>query len=248
MSLNALEMKDVSFSYNHQQVLEDINFAIGEKDFIAIIGPNGGGKSTLLKIVLGLLTPDKGEVKVFGREPKKAREFVGYLPQYTHFDLDFPIDVFQTVLMGRYHGMFKKYTAEDREVALQALKDVDMEEYKDRQISRLSGGQMQRVLIARALARKPKLLLMDEPMASIDPEMQNSFYRLISELKDKMALVLVSHDVGTVSMHVDKIACLNQKLYYHGPAEEAAEGLEKIYHCSIDLVSHGIPHRVLREH
>ncbi|NYB26195.1 MAG: ABC transporter ATP-binding protein [Methanobacteriaceae archaeon] len=248
MSLNALEMKDVSFSYNHQQVLEDINFTIEEKDFVAIIGPNGGGKSTLLKIVLGLLTPDKGEVKVFGREPKKALDLVGYLPQHTHFDLDFPIDVFETVLMGRYHGMFKNYTSEDREIALQALKDVDMERYKDRQISRLSGGQIQRVLIARALAREPKLLLMDEPMASIDPEMQNSFYRLISHLKDRMTLVLVSHDVGTVSMHVDKIACLNQKLYYHGPAEEAGEGLEEIYHCSIEHISHGIPHRVLRKH
>jgi zinc transport system ATP-binding protein len=248
MSLKALEMKGVSFSYNHQQVLQDINFTIEEKDFVAIIGPNGGGKSTLLKIVLGLLTPDKGEVKIFGKEPKKALDLVGYLPQHSHFDLDFPIDVFQSVLMGRYHGLFKDYTGEDKEITMQALKDVDMLDFKDRQISRLSGGQMQRVLIARALARKPKLLLMDEPMASIDPEMQNSFYHLISELKDKMALVLVSHDVGTVSMHVDKIACLNQKLYYHGPSEGAADGLEEMYHCSIEHISHGIPHRMLRKH
>ncbi len=248
MSLNALEMRDVSFSYNQQQVLEDINLTIDEEDFVAIIGPNGGGKSTLLKIVLGLLTPDKGEVTVFGRKPKNARDVVGYLPQHSHFDLDFPINVFETVLMGRYHGMFKNYTDEDKEVASQALKDVEMQDFKDRQISRLSGGQMQRVLIARALAREPKLLLMDEPMASIDPEMQNSFYQLISRLKDKMALILVSHDVGTVSMHVDKIACLNRKLFYHGPAEEAADGLEELYHCPIDLISHGIPHRMLRKH
>jgi zinc transport system ATP-binding protein len=248
MSFNAVELEDVSFTYHEQPILEDINFTIDEKDFVAIIGPNGGGKSTLLKLILGLLTPDKGEIKIFGRKPEKARGLVGYLPQHSHFDPDFPIDVFGTVLMGRYHGLFKNYSKKDEKVVLKSLKDVDMEEYKDRQISRLSVGQMQRVLIARALAREPKLLLMDEPMASIDPEMQNSFYQLISRLKNNMAIVLVSHDVGTVSMHVDKIACLNRKLYYHGPAEEAADGLEKIYHCSIELISHGIPHRMLKKH
>lgn len=248
MSSNPIELTDVSFSYNGQPILKDINFQLEENEFIAIIGPNGGGKSTLLKIVLGLLKPDTGLVRVFGRKPSKARDLVGYLPQHSHFDPDFPIDVFDTVMMGRYHGLFKNYTKKDEGIVLQALQDVDMEEFKDRQISRLSGGQMQRVLIARALAREPKLLLMDEPMASIDPEMQNTFYQLISQLKDKMALVLVSHDVGTVSMHVDKIACLNQKLFYHGPAEEAEEGLEEIYHCSIELISHGIPHRMLKKH
>ena len=248
MSVNAVVLSDVSFSYNHQTVLEDINFTIEDKDFVAIIGPNGGGKSTLLKIILGLLTPDIGEVKVFERNPKKARDLMGYLPQHSYFNLDFPIDVFQTVKMGRYNGLFRNYSQEDEEVVLQALKDVEMEEYMDRQISRLSGGQMQRVLIARALAREPKILLMDEPMASIDPEMQNSFYELVSRLKNKIAIVLVSHDVGAVSTHVDKIACLNQKLYYHGPAEEAADGLEDIYKCPIELISHGIPHRMLKKH
>ncbi len=245
---NAVEIGNVSFTFLEQTVLEDVSLTIEEKDFIAIIGPNGGGKSTLLKIILGLLKPDKGEVKVFGRKPQNARDLVGYLPQYTHFDPDFPINVYQTVLMGRYHGLLKKYTSEDERMVLQALKDVDMLDYQDRQISRLSGGQMQRVLIARALARQPKLLLMDEPMASIDPEMQDAFYKLTSRLKNKMAMILVSHDVGTVSMHVDKIACLNRRLFYHGPAEEAGDGLEKIYHCSIDLISHGVPHRMLRKH
>lgn len=248
MSVNPVKLKDVSFCFNDQMVLEDVNLTIQDKEFLAIIGPNGGGKSTLLKIILGLLKPDTGEVKIFGREPKKARELIGYLPQHSSFDPDFPINVFQTVLMSRYNGLLKNYSKKDEKIVLKTLKEVGMEEYRDRQISRLSGGQMQRVLIARALAREPELLLMDEPMASIDPEMQNSFYNLISTLKDKITMVLVSHDVGTVSMHVDNIACLNQKLYYHGPAEEAADGLEKIYHCSIDLISHGRPHRVLRDH
>ena len=248
MSLKAVEINDMSIKFNEQLILKDINFSIGEKDFVAIIGPNGGGKSTLLKVILGILTPDTGDVKVFGKEPKKVRNLMGYLPQNLQFDHDFPINVFETVLTGRYHGLFKGYTKKDDEAVLQALKDVEMDKFKDRQISKLSGGQMQRVFIARAIVREPKLLIMDEPMASIDPEMQNSFYKLMSRLKNNMAIVLVSHDVGAVSTHVDKIACLNQELFYHGPVEDAADGLEEIYHCPIELISHGIPHRVLRDH
>lgn len=248
MTLKAVEINNLSIKYNEQLVLKDINLSIEDKDFMAIIGPNGGGKSTLLKVILGILNPDNGGVKVFGREPKKARDLIGYLPQNLDFDHDFPINVFETVLTGRYHGLFKGYTKEDHNAVWHALKDVEMYDFKDRQISRLSGGQMQRVFIARAIVREPKLLIMDEPMASIDPEMQHSFYELMSRLKNKMTIILVSHDVGAVSTHVDKIACLNQKLFYHGPVEDSANGLEEIYHCPIELISHGIPHRVLREH
>jgi zinc transport system ATP-binding protein len=248
MKSPAVELKKISFSYNQHWILKDVSLTIQDKDFMAIIGPNGGGKSTLLKIILGLLKPDEGEVKVLGRTPKDARDRIGYLPQKFIYDPDFPINVLETVLMGRYHGLLKSYTKKDKEAADQALKDVDMIEYADRQISSLSGGQMQRVLIARALAREPELLIMDEPMASIDPEMQNNFYQLMASLKNKMAIILVSHDVGAVSVHVDKIACLNQKLFYHGPVENAAEGLEEVYKCPIELISHGIPHRMLRDH
>jgi zinc transport system ATP-binding protein len=248
MSLKAVEINHLSIKYNEQLVLNDINFSIDEKDFIAIIGPNGGGKSTLLRAILGIIKPDEGEVKVFGKEPKKSRDLMGYLPQNIAFDHDFPINVFETVLTGRYHGLFKNYSKKDKKKVLDALKDVDMHDMKDRQISKLSGGQMQRVFIARAIVREPKLLIMDEPMASIDPEMQHLFYELMSRLKSKMSIILVSHDVGAVSSHVDKIACLNQKLFYHGPVEDATEGLEEIYHCPIDLITHGIPHRVLRDH
>ncbi len=248
MTLKAVEINNLSIKYNEQLVLNNINFSIEENDFLAIIGPNGGGKSTLLKVILGILTPNTGEVKVFGKKPKKVRDLMGYLPQNLGFDREFPINVFETVLTGRYHGLFKNYTKEDRKAVLHALKDVEMQDFKDRQISKLSGGQMQRVFIARAIVREPKLLIMDEPMASIDPEMQHSFYELMSRLKDKMAIVLVSHDVGAVSTHVDKIACLNQKLFYHGPVENSANGLEEIYNCPIELISHGIPHRMLKEH
>jgi zinc transport system ATP-binding protein len=248
MTLKAVEIDHVSLKFNEQIILQDINFSIEEKDFIAIIGPNGGGKTTLLKVILGIIAPDKGQVKVFGRKPNKAKDLMGYLPQRLDFDRDFPINVFETVLMGRYHGLLKKYSTKDHDAVIEALKNVEMDKFKDRQISKLSGGQLQRVFIARAIVRDPKLLIMDEPMASIDPEMQRSFYELMSRLKDKMAIVLVSHDVGAVSSHVDKIACLNQKLYFHGPVEESANGLEQVYHCPIELISHGIPHRVLREH
>ncbi len=245
---NAVEMQNISLNFNKQPILQDINLSIRLNDFLAIIGPNGGGKSTLLKIILGLLKADQGTLSVFGNKPGNPHNPIGYLPQHVSFDPDFPINVFDTVLSGRYHGLLKNYNVEDREKVFTALEEVGMTEMVDRQMSRLSGGQKQRVFIARAIVREPKLLLLDEPMASIDPEMQNSFYKLLSKLRDRMAIVLVSHDVGAVSTHVDSIACLNQKLYYHGPVEESAEGLEEVYKCPIDIISHGIPHRVLKKH
>lgn len=246
--MDAVEIKHLSKNFNHLSILEDINLSIEKRDFMAIIGPNGGGKSTLLKIILGLLNPSSGSVKVFGAKPHKARALMGYLPQKISFHQDFPINVFDTVLSGRYHGLFKKNTAKDNYAVHKSLEEVDMLDKKDEQLNELSGGQIQRVFIARAIVRDPQLLLMDEPMASIDPQMQNSFYSLLAGLKEKMAIVLVSHDVGAVSTHVDKIACLNRKLYYHGPVEDSAQGLEEVYHCPLELISHGIPHRILREH
>jgi len=240
MVINAVEMENVSVTFNNQPVLIDINLNIGMNDFLAIIGPNGGGKSTLLKVILGLTKADHGQISVFGNRPGNPHNPIGYLPQHVSFDPDFPINVFDTVLSGRYHGFFKGYSDKDREIVKKALEEVDMIKLQERQMSRLSGGQMQRVFIARALVREPKLLLLDEPMASIDPEMQNSFYKLLSRLRKRMAIVLVSH--------VDNIACLNQKLYYHGPVENSEEGLEAVYKCPIDLISHGIPHRVLKKH
>jgi len=248
MVLNAVEMENVSLVVNKQTVLQDINLTIGEDDFLAIIGPNGGGKSTLLKVILGLLKSDHGRVSVFGNQPGNPHNPIGYLPQHVSFDPDFPINVFDTTLSGRYHGLFKGYTDEDRDRVEKALEEVGMLRYQDRQMSQLSGGQIQRVFIARALVRDPKLLLLDEPMASIDPQMQNSFYKLLSQLRERMAIVLISHDVGAVSTQVENIACLNQKLYYHGPVEDSEEGLEAVYKCPIGYISHGIPHRVLKKH
>ncbi len=248
MSDKALEIENLYVSINKSIILKDINLNLDKNDFLAIIGPNGGGKSTLLKTILNLIRPDKGNISVFGKNPKEALNIIGYLPQNTFFDLNFPINVFNVTLMGRYNGLFKNYTQNDRKAVINALDEVSMLEYKDRQISELSGGQMQRVFIARALAREPELLLLDEPTASVDPKMQKSFYELLLKLKEKMTIILVTHDVGVVCEYVDKIACLNHILFYHGIPEGSADAIGKTYNCPIDIIGHGIPHRVFKKH
>jgi len=243
-----VRLDGVDVSFGGSQVLEGVTIDIHENDYIAVLGPNGGGKSTLLKVILGLIPPDAGTVEVFGTSPEEGRRRIGYLPQYARFDREFPITVNEVVLMGRYRGPFSGYTTMDRQKVTKALDTVEMSEYGDRQIGALSGGQLQRVLLARALAREPELLLLDEPMASIDPDMQRSFYELMAELRDRMAVVMVTHDIGVMSEEVVEVACLNRKLFHHGDAEGGAEGLEAAYACPIQLIDHGHPHRVLRRH
>jgi len=246
-----VRLDDVWVHYDGVPVLEGINLSVEPHDFLGIIGPNGGGKTTLLKVILGLIKPSRGKVSVLGQTPEKGRKLIGYISQYNLFDRDFPISVLDVVLMGRYSGtgLFRRYSEEDKRIANEALKTVEMLDYKDRQVGRLSGGEQQRVFIARALATDPKLLLLDEPMTSIDSTMQAEFYELLDRLKQRMAIVLVSHDISAVSIYVDKIACLNRQLFYHGSKEVSAEELEKTYHCPIQLIAHGVvPHRVLKEH
>ena len=231
-------------------VLEDVNLSIKKGDFLGIIGPNGGGKTTLLRVILGLVRPERGKVRVFGMEPEEGRKFVGYVPQYTTFDLDFPIRVWDVVLMGRLEkrGLFRRYRPEDEERALRALEMVEMEEFKDREVKGLSGGQLQRVLIARALATEPKLLLMDEPTSSIDLPVQTEIFEILHRLRGDVTIVMVTHDIGALSVYVDKIACLNRRLFYHDSKEIRPEELEEVYQCPVALIAHGAPHRVLKEH
>ena len=243
-----VDLKNIFFHYEQLPVLENINFSVKENDFLAIIGPNGGGKTTLLKIILGLLKPDKGTIEGFGTEPEVGRKLIGYLPQYTHFDLSFPINVFDLVIMGRYSGFLKRYSQVDKETVADTLKTVGMFKYRNRHISMLSTGQLQRVLIARAIVKEPELLLLDEPIASLDPKMQKSIYKLLLELNKKMAVVFVTHDIGAISVYVEKVACLNRKLFYHGPKEGSLGKLEETYRCPVEILAHGIPHRVLGRH
>lgn len=245
-----VRLGDVWVHYDGVPVLQEIKLSISPNEMLGVIGPNGGGKTTLLKVILGLIKPSRGRVVVFGKPPKEGREHVGYVPQYRSFARDFPASVWDTVLMGRLgpDRLFERYSKKDKIAAKNALETVEMSENRDKQIGRLSGGQQQRVLIARALVAEPKLLLLDEPLASVDAPMQKDIYELLRKLKQNVAIVLVSHDLSAVSTYVDKIACLNRKLFYHDTKEISAEELEAAYQCPIEFIAHGVPHRVLKKH
>ena len=248
--MNIVELRNVWVYFDSKVILENVNLIVREKDFLGVIGPNGGGKTTLLKVILGLIKPSRGEVKVFGEPPEKGRKYIGYVPQKSIFDQYFPITALEVVLMGLCNKkkIFERYTKEDIKKAEKALELVEMLEYKDMQIGELSGGQQQRVFIARALVSEPKLLLLDEPTVGVDILIQEEFYELLKELNRNMAIIMVSHDISAISIYVKQIACLNRKLYYHDDKEIPKEELEEIYHCPIEMLAHGMPHRVLKNH
>jgi zinc transport system ATP-binding protein len=250
MNTTAVEVRDVSLAFNEVPVLEEISLTLEQGDFLGIIGPNGGGKTTLLRVILGLVKPDRGDVRVFGKPPSRAHGEVGYVPQYARFDASFPIDVLEVVLMGRLSrgALFSRVTAEDREAAQEALVRVQMADLASRQIGELSGGQLQRVLVARALAVEPRILLLDEPTASIDTPIGRSVYELLEDLAREKTVVLVSHDIGVISRYVKTVACLNRHLHYHHSKELTSEMVEAAYGCPVELLGHGHPHRVLEEH
>lgn len=245
-----IKIKDLSFSYGSSIVLEDLDLVVVENDFIGIIGPNGGGKTTLLKIILGLLEPDSGKIEVLGTSPRKARKKVGYVPQYSKFDEFFPITVIEVVLLGLMAAKKpgRGFTREERALALKCLEEVGIMDLAARPIGELSYGQKQRVFIARAIVKEPLILLLDEPTASVDAMAQESFYDILADLKKNMAIMLITHDMGAVSKYVEKIGCLNRKLFYHGSGEIRGEDLVKVYGCPVDLIAHGVPHRVMKEH
>ncbi len=250
MRKEIVKLENVSAEYGGNTVLHGHELTVYSDDFIGIIGPNGGGKTTLLKVILGLVKPATGSVTVFGTSPDKVRNRIGYVPQMMEVERDFPINVLDTVLMGRlcHKGLFKRHTKKDYEKVEQALDAVEMSDMKDRKTGDLSGGERQRVMIARALASEPELLLLDEPTASIDPKIKTDIYDLLNSLKKQMAIILVTHDIGVISSHVDKVACLNCQLFYHNSKEIPKEALETVYQCPVDIIAHGTPHRVLKEH
>ena len=256
MTQTIIETQNLNFSYNRQLVLRGVNLSIHSGDFTAMIGPNGGGKTTLLKLMLGLLNADSGSIKIFDNPPKNVSHRIGYVPQDIHINQNFPISSADVVLMGKIKPGrgWSRHSKEDRMDVLRALEQVGMEKYGEQRIGELSGGQKQRVFIARALVTNPDILLLDEPTASIDNKGQNELYALLKELNYKITIIVVSHDLMVISRYVKSVACVNQRLHYHGHAELTGEMIEMMYDCKIEetcpveLIAHGLPHRVLHTH
>jgi zinc transport system ATP-binding protein len=213
--------------YNHEPVLEDINLSVRELDFIGLIGPNGSGKTTLFKVLLGLLSPMRGDVRIMGKSVQKGRRYMGYVPQMVEFDQDFPISVWDVVMLGRLEQrrLLQPFTPKDARIVEVALRSVDMLHWRDRSISDLSGGQRKRVYIARALATEPRILLLDEPLAGIDPQMGSHVYELLQHLNRTITILMISHDIGAIASCVKTIGCLNRRLYYHGETSHGTRAL-----------------------
>lgn len=250
MSL-AIEINDLCVQYDNTNVLSNINLSVEENDFLAVIGPNGGGKSTLVKTILGIIKPKCGIIEIFGQKPEKYSYPIGYVPQFSSFSKNFPIKVLDVVLSGRLVGrmnLFHRYTEKDYEITEKLMERLDIFLLRNRQIDQLSGGQLQKVLIARALATEPELLLLDEPTANIDTDSKTQIYEFLKDINRFMTIILVTHDTAAISSYIKSIACLNKNLYYHGAPELENDVIQKTFGCPVDLIAHGVPHRVLRSH
>ncbi len=243
-ALPVIEFDRVDFTFDGPLVLENVSLTIQPREFVCLIGPNGGGKTTLLKLILGLLSATRGTLRVCGQTPVQARKRVGYMPQYAALDPHFPVTALDVVLMGRlgkgrWLGPFGR---RDRGIAEDCLQRVDLHPLRHRSFSALSGGQRQRVLIARALACDPELLLLDEPTANVDPRAQDELYGLFRELNQRLTLILVSHDVGFVSQHVQRILCVNRSVVAHEASRVTGESIRELYGHDVHMVHHGHDH------
>lgn len=225
-----IELQDVSFSYTTEVVIQDVSLQIHTGDYVGIIGPNGGGKSTLLKLMLGILKPQHGVVKLFGQDIRSFKEWykIGYVPQRNVVEMNFPVTVEELVAMGRYgkRGLFRFPTKQDKEKVAHALKQVDMFEFKDQQVNDLSGGQQQRVFIARALAVEPQIIFLDEPTVGVDMKTQTQFYALLRKLNKEfsLTLVLVSHELEVVAQEATELGYINRTLEFYGEPQTFLKG------------------------
>lgn len=288
-----IEIKNLSAGYDGRTVLHDVNLSIHERDFLGIIGPNGGGKTTLIKCILGLLKPTGGEIRFnvpekasiqtstegtstetstgristetsieeasakssaqssLQRSSAKSQLFLGYLPQYSTIDRKFPISVEEVILSGLsiQKSLTSRFTPEQREKGKQIIARMGLEGLESRSIGQLSGGQLQRALLGRAIISDPAVLILDEPSTYIDKRFEARLYELLAEINKECAIILVSHDIGTVLQQVKSIACVNETLDYHPDTGVTTEWLERNFNCPIELLGHGtLPHRVLGEH
>jgi len=245
-----VEIRDVTFGYGREVVLDHVSLEIGARDFLAVIGPNGGGKTTLLKAILGLVNPWSGQVVYNLPSGKDPRGRLGYVPQFSTFDRDFPLRISDMVLMGRLgrHNLLRPYSREDRAAAERTINRLGLAGVARAHASEVSGGQLQRALIARALVGDPEILFLDEPTASIDAESRDTLRGLLADLNRAIPIVVVTHDITSLAPMVRRIACINRKLFYHGDPELSLEVMEEVYGCPVELVTHGVPHRVLHDH
>lgn len=245
-----IELKDVSAAYDREMVLRDVNLTIYEKDFVGVIGPNGGGKTTLVKLMVGILKPVKGKVVFHGKNGSGPQQMIGYLPQVNRFDARFPITVLDVVLSGliSLKGSLQRTKRSDKHKAFALLEQMGVKELYKKPIGELSGGQMQRVFLCRAIITSPGLLILDEPNTFVDNRFEADLYAALKELNQRMAIMIVSHDVGTISYYVKTIACVNKYLHYH-PSNIITEQQLAAYGCPIQIITHGdIPHTVLKKH
>ncbi len=256
MAANVIDFERVSFAYQHENVLEAVDLKIAAGDFVAVIGPNGGGKTTLIKLIAGLLEPAQGAVRVFGQSPRKVMNRIGYVPQNADINLHFPILARDVVLMGRLRPgpKWPRPSRADRRIVLDVMAQMGVAELAGRRIGDLSGGQRQRVFIARALATQPEIILLDEPTSGIDAQGQVDLYCLLEQLNADITIIMASHDMMVLSSHVKSVVCVNRSLHYHDRPELTHDMMAEMYPhgtgaaCPVELVAHGIPHRVLRKH
>ncbi|MDY0098484.1 MAG: ABC transporter ATP-binding protein [Bacteroidales bacterium] len=241
-------MKSLSVAYNGNVVLEDINFTIRKNDFIGVIGPNGGGKTTLLKTILGTVNPFRGSIEFNQRI--EGSNLIGYLPQMSTGDLSYPLTVKDVILSGLMirKKLVSRMSKADRQKAEEVMNELGLSGLSTALLKELSGGQLQRVFLGRAVIGDPGLLLLDEPGTFVDANFENDFYQKLKDLNRKMAILMVSHDIGTISAHIKSFACVNRTLHYHPSSEITNEDLLS-YGCPIQLVTHGVvPHTVLKIH
>lgn len=239
----AIEFAGVDFAYGERRVLKDVSFAIEPCETICLVGPNGGGKSTALKLMLGLLAPQAGQVRILGQAPRRAQRRIGYMPQHLRFDPSFPISVEEVVLAGRLQGTRPGfYSRADRRIANECLAEMELAEVAREPLAALSGGQRQRVLIARALAVEPEVLLLDEPTAMVDAHLETRLLEKIRSLHRRMTLVLVSHDVAFVAALVERVLCVNRTVTEHPTASLTTETMQSVYGHSVQMVRHDHDH------
>jgi zinc transport system ATP-binding protein len=248
--LPVIEASGINVTFSGKPVLQDVSLNVKKGDFIGMIGPNGGGKTTLLKVILGLIKPDSGTVTIHAHSHGHGRCCLGYVPQYAKFDRSFPMTAYDMVLTGRlsHRKIIGRYSEKDHDKAITAMKRLRVEHLKDKAIRALSGGQLQRVLVARAIASHTVALLLDEPTSMADPKAERDFYDILKEINEKIPIVMVSHDIGVISKFINKIACLNQTLHYHEDKQIDHEMLESLYHCPVEMIAHHVPHRLLHAH